>query len=217
VLRDQDLVARLGGDEFAVGLFDIGQHFEASMVAQKLLATLNEPFLIDGHDLRVGGSIGISVYPQDGQDAETLLRLADIAMYRAKQEGGGEATSVAFYSQDMNQGMQERMRMEPACATRSEQRTAAALPAEIRDGSGRSSAPKRWCAGTTRSAGAARRIHPAGRSDGPGGAGRRMGAGSGLRAGAGLERWPACRRSAWPSTCRRANSRPRCRAAWPIR
>jgi diguanylate cyclase (GGDEF)-like protein/PAS domain S-box-containing protein len=112
VLRDQDLVARLGGDEFAVGLFDIGQHFEASMVAQKLLGTLNTPFLIDGHDLRVGGSIGISVYPQDGSDAETLLRLADIAMYRAKQEGGAEGDHVAFYSQDMNQGMQERMRIE---------------------------------------------------------------------------------------------------------
>jgi diguanylate cyclase (GGDEF)-like protein len=114
VLRDQDLVARLGGDEFAVGLFDIGQHFEASMVAQKLLATLNSPIIIDGHDLRVGGSIGISVYPQDGDDAETLLRLADIAMYRAKQEGGmgSDGDHVAFYSQDMNQGMQERMRIE---------------------------------------------------------------------------------------------------------
>ncbi|TFW15760.1 putative bifunctional diguanylate cyclase/phosphodiesterase [Duganella callida] len=111
VLRDQDLVARLGGDEFAVGLFDIGQHFEASMVAQKLLATLNAPILIDGHDLRVGGSIGISVYPQDGSDAETLLRLADIAMYRAKQ-GGSDGDHIAFYSQDMNQGMQERMRIE---------------------------------------------------------------------------------------------------------
>jgi predicted signal transduction protein with EAL and GGDEF domain len=111
VLRDQDLVARLGGDEFAVGLFDIGQHFEASMVAQKLLATLNEPIFIDGHDLRVGGSIGISV-SAGWHDAETLLRLADIAMYRAKQEGGADGDHVAFYSQDMNQGMQERMRIE---------------------------------------------------------------------------------------------------------
>jgi diguanylate cyclase (GGDEF)-like protein/PAS domain S-box-containing protein len=112
VLRDQDLVARLGGDEFAVGLFDITQHYEASTVAQKLLQALNEPFLIDGHDLRVGGSIGISVYPQDGNDAETLLRLADIAMYRAKQGGDADDDHVAFYSRDMNQGMQERMRIE---------------------------------------------------------------------------------------------------------
>jgi len=112
VLRDQDLVARLSGDEFAVGLFDISQHYEASMVAQKLLSTLTEPFLIAGHDLRVGGSIGISVYPQDGADAETLLRLADIAMYRAKQGAAADGDPVAFYSQDMNQGMQERMRIE---------------------------------------------------------------------------------------------------------
>jgi diguanylate cyclase (GGDEF)-like protein/PAS domain S-box-containing protein len=111
-LRDQDIVARLGGDEFAIGLFDISQHYEATMVAQKLLQALNAPFIIDGHDLRVGASIGISVYPQDGQDAETLLRLADIAMYRAKQGGDSDAENVAFYSQDMNQGMQERMRIE---------------------------------------------------------------------------------------------------------
>lgn len=111
VLREQDLVARLSGDEFAVGLFDLSQHFEASTVAQKLLASLTTPFLIDGHDLRVGASIGISVYPQDGQDAETLLRLADIAMERAKQDAG-ETESVAFYSQDMNLGMQSRMRLE---------------------------------------------------------------------------------------------------------
>lgn len=109
-LREQDVVARLGGDEFAVGLFEIGQDLEASLVAQKLMAALSEPFIIDGHDLRVGASIGISVYPQDGTDAETLLRQADIAMYRAKQ--GMEADGVAFYSQDMNQGMHERMRIE---------------------------------------------------------------------------------------------------------
>jgi len=111
-LRDQDLVARLGGDEFAVGLFDVGQHFEAGIVARKLIESLVEPFLIDGHDLRVGASIGISVYPQDGADAESLLRLADIAMARAKQGGDSEDDSIAFYSQDMNQGMQERMRIE---------------------------------------------------------------------------------------------------------
>ena len=109
-LREQDVVARLGGDEFAVGLFEIGQDLEASMVAQKLMAALSEPFIIDGNDLRVGASIGISVYPQDGTDAEGLLRQADIAMYRAKQ--GMEADGVAFYSQDMNQGMHERMKIE---------------------------------------------------------------------------------------------------------
>jgi hypothetical protein len=82
------------------------------MVANKLLSALNEPFLVDGHDLRVSASIGISVYPQDGNDAETLLRLADIAMYRAKQNSSTDGEHIAFYSQDMNKGMQERMRIE---------------------------------------------------------------------------------------------------------
>ena len=111
-VRDQDVVARLSGDEFAVGLFDLRQHFEATTVARKLQAALARPFLIEGHDLRLGCSIGISVYPQDGADAETLLRHADIAMARAKQGDSGEDESVAFYSQEMNRGMQERMHLE---------------------------------------------------------------------------------------------------------
>jgi EAL domain-containing protein (putative c-di-GMP-specific phosphodiesterase class I) len=73
---------------------------------------LLEPFSIEGHHLRVGCSIGVSVYPQDGADAETLLRLADIAMARAKQGGNGDDESVAFYSREMNHDMQERMRLE---------------------------------------------------------------------------------------------------------
>jgi diguanylate cyclase (GGDEF)-like protein/PAS domain S-box-containing protein len=111
-LREEDILARLSGDEFVVGLFDIRQHFEATTAAQKLQASLLAPFLIEGHDLRVGASMGISVYPQDGGDAETLLRLADIAMARAKQGHDSLDNSVAFYSQDMNQGMHERMRIE---------------------------------------------------------------------------------------------------------
>jgi diguanylate cyclase (GGDEF)-like protein/PAS domain S-box-containing protein len=111
-LREEDIVARLSGDEFVVGLFDIRQHFEATTVAQKLQQSLVEPFIIEGHDLRVAASIGISVFPQDGADAETLLRLADIAMARAKQGHDNPDDSVAFYSLDMNQGMHERMRIE---------------------------------------------------------------------------------------------------------
>ena len=111
-LREQDVVARLSGDEFAVGLFDLHQHFEATTVARKLQASLVTPFLIEGHHVQVGASVGISVYPQDGADAESLLRLADIAMARAKQAGSGEDESVTFYSREMNQDMQERMRLE---------------------------------------------------------------------------------------------------------
>jgi diguanylate cyclase (GGDEF)-like protein/PAS domain S-box-containing protein len=111
-LREEDVVAHLSGDEFAVGLFDVRQHFEATTVAQKLQAALDAPFLIEGHDLRVGASVGISVYPQDGNEADTLLRMADIAMARAKEGHANPDHSVAFYSFDMNQGMHERMRIE---------------------------------------------------------------------------------------------------------
>ncbi|WP_227496525.1 putative bifunctional diguanylate cyclase/phosphodiesterase [Massilia litorea] len=111
-LREEDVVAHLAGDEFAVGLFDIRQHFEATTVAQKLQLALDAPFLIEGHDLRVGASVGISVFPQDGMEAEALLRMADIAMARAKEGHADPDHSVAFYSLDMNQGMHERMRIE---------------------------------------------------------------------------------------------------------
>ena len=111
-LREEDVVAHLSGDEFAVGLFDVRQHFEATTVAQKLQSALDAPFRIEGHDLRVGASVGISVYPQDGLDADTLLGMADIAMARAKEGHANPDNSVAFYSFDMNKGMHERMRIE---------------------------------------------------------------------------------------------------------
>ena len=188
-LREEDIVARLSGDEFVVGLFDIRQHFEATTVAQKLQASLVEPFLIEGHDLRVGASIGISVYPQDGGDAETLLRLADIAMARAKLSQESPEDSVAFYSLDMNQGMHERMRIEIGPAPRAGQRrTAAALPAQVRDR--RRPHHRRRSAGALAASrarhGAAGRIHPAGRNDRTDRASGRVGAGSGLRAGGDL-------------------------------
>jgi diguanylate cyclase (GGDEF)-like protein/PAS domain S-box-containing protein len=111
-LRDEDVVSHLAADEFAVGLFDVRQHFEATTVAQKLQAVLEAPFQINGHDLRVGASVGISVYPQDGHDAEALLRVADIAMQRAKERVDNPDLSVAFYRGDMNEGMQQRMQIE---------------------------------------------------------------------------------------------------------
>jgi diguanylate cyclase (GGDEF)-like protein/PAS domain S-box-containing protein len=111
-LRDEDVVSHLAADEFAIGLFDVRQHFEATTVAQKLQAVLEAPFLIGGHDLRMGASIGISVYPQDGADAETLLRMADIAMQRAKERVDNADQNLAFYRLDMNEGMQQRMQVE---------------------------------------------------------------------------------------------------------
>jgi len=108
-VRTEDVVARLGGDEFVVALFDIARRDHAAMVARKLIATLDTPFLIDGHELRVGVAIGISVYPRDGRQTETLLRMADIAMYRSKETGQDGYT---FYSREMNQRAIERLRIE---------------------------------------------------------------------------------------------------------
>lgn len=108
-VRDEDVVARIGGDEFVVALFDISRREHAAVVAQKLIAALDPPFHIDGHELKIGVAIGISVYPRDGAATEPLLRMADIAMYRAK-EGGQDG--YRFYSREMNQRALERLRIE---------------------------------------------------------------------------------------------------------
>ena len=214
-LRDEDVVAHLSGDEFAVGLFDVRQHFEATTVAQKLQAALEAPFLIDGHDLRVGASIGISVYPQDGSDAETLLRMADIAMERAKEGATTPTDSVAFYRLDMNQGMQQRMRIESGLrhALGNGELLLHYQPKFAID-SGRivgAEALVRWLHPAARH-GAAGRLHPAGRNHRPDRAGGRVGAGSRPARRPRSGSAPACRRSAWRSTCRPASSRRRCRA-----
>lgn len=107
-LRTEDVVARIGGDEFIVALFDITRREHAGVVAQKLLGALDDPFLIEEHELRVSASIGISVYPQDGFDTDKLVRFADVAMYRAKQAGGGHL----YYSLEMNQRSLERLQIE---------------------------------------------------------------------------------------------------------
>jgi diguanylate cyclase (GGDEF)-like protein len=87
-LRTGDLLARLGGDEFAVLLDDV-DHDEATDVAVKLRAALAEPFTLDGVALHSSVSVGISLFPDDGPDLSTLLRKADIAMYKAKTSGNG--------------------------------------------------------------------------------------------------------------------------------
>ncbi|MBI4492245.1 MAG: EAL domain-containing protein [Chloroflexi bacterium] len=90
-LRTSDTVARLGGDEFAVILPTAGNMASATVAASKLLHALEQPFAVEGQSLDVGASIGIALYPEHGQDAETLLRRADIAMYVAKRTGSGYA------------------------------------------------------------------------------------------------------------------------------
>ena len=86
-VRASDSVARMGGDEFAVIVGDVAQNEDASGVAQKIIDSLSAPLLLDGVDCHVGASIGISLYPQDGESSESLLSKADSAMYGAKNKG----------------------------------------------------------------------------------------------------------------------------------
>jgi diguanylate cyclase (GGDEF)-like protein/PAS domain S-box-containing protein len=86
-LREGDTVARLGGDEFTLLLPGVSQVVDAARVAEKVLDALRVPFLIEGRELSSTASIGISLYPEDGRDADTLVKSADAAMYRAKQQG----------------------------------------------------------------------------------------------------------------------------------
>lgn len=86
-LRETDTLARMGGDEFTIILADVEMHEEAEAVARKILDVLAEPIIINGNELFVTASIGISVYPMDGSDVETLVRNADTAMYQAKELG----------------------------------------------------------------------------------------------------------------------------------
>ena len=86
-VRASDTVARLGGDEFLILLEDVAGAEAAGLIAAKLVEVLQVAFQLDGHDLHIGASVGIALYPQDGEDAEQLVRSADSALYRAKEAG----------------------------------------------------------------------------------------------------------------------------------
>jgi diguanylate cyclase (GGDEF)-like protein/PAS domain S-box-containing protein len=108
-VRQGDTVARLGGDEFVVVLADIGHENEIAAIAQKILDALFVPVVMDGQELSPVGSIGISVYPRDGDNATTLLANADAAMYRVKEMGCG---NFQFYQPSMNTRALERLKLE---------------------------------------------------------------------------------------------------------
>jgi diguanylate cyclase (GGDEF)-like protein/PAS domain S-box-containing protein len=111
-LRENDIVARLGSDEFAVALIDVNQDFHAALVAQKLLACLEPSFRVHGHELHIGASIGVSVYPQDGVDAAQLLQKSDIAMFKAKRDAESANGGYVFYDSEMDKNIAGRLYLE---------------------------------------------------------------------------------------------------------
>ena len=108
-LRQSDTVARLGGDEFVVLVEDVGDKNQIAVVAQKILGALLKPFATLGQEFHITGSIGISFYPSDGRDERSLMKHADVAMYRAKAEG---KNNFQFYSEALNTHSLERLTME---------------------------------------------------------------------------------------------------------
>jgi len=108
-LREGDTVSRLGGDEFVVVLPSLDQPKAAEKVALKLVDALAPPIDLGGQELRVSASIGISLFPEDGHDTETLLRNADSAMYHAKDMG---RNNYQFFMEQMNVAAAERLRLE---------------------------------------------------------------------------------------------------------
>jgi diguanylate cyclase (GGDEF)-like protein/PAS domain S-box-containing protein len=118
ILRESDTVARLGGDEFVVLVENIDEPHRGGTIAEKILLAFEPPFLRDRTPLTVSTSIGISSFPGDGIDAGTLLKKADIAMYRAKEMG---RNNYRYYSDEMNLHTAERLTLEYALSHAIEQ------------------------------------------------------------------------------------------------
>lgn len=108
-VRKTDTVARLGGDEFVIILENIGTEVSANAIAEKITSSLKEPFNIGRHELYITGSIGIAIYPDSGVDADTLIRNADTAMYKVKDEG---RNGFITYISDMNQKAQYLLELD---------------------------------------------------------------------------------------------------------
>lgn len=99
-------VSRLGGDEFTILLTDLASPGHAEKIAQRVIASIRQPFNLEGHEVFVTASVGISIFPSDGQDAETLMKNADAAMYHAKEQGRNR---IQFYKKPLNTTAAERL------------------------------------------------------------------------------------------------------------
>jgi diguanylate cyclase (GGDEF)-like protein len=108
-VRATDTLARVGGDEFALMVEQFGDMQELIGIAQKLLSAMSRPFKVAAHEYRLSGSIGVAVYPKDGSDSSSLLKNADIAMYRAKAAG---KNTYQFYADDIDVHSVDRLTFE---------------------------------------------------------------------------------------------------------
>lgn len=109
--REEDTVARLGGDEFVITLTGIRDAADAAVAAKRFMQAMADPFVLENHSATVGYSIGISIFPDHGTDAETLIKNADSAMYSAKENG---RHNFRFFTADMNAHALERLTLENA-------------------------------------------------------------------------------------------------------
>ncbi|MBT8131385.1 MAG: bifunctional diguanylate cyclase/phosphodiesterase, partial [Gammaproteobacteria bacterium] len=106
---ERDMIARLGGDEFTVVLEDVDDSRDIAVVAQRILETLQDPFLLAGQEVVVGASIGITVFPDDGDSVDSLLKNADVAMFQAKDKGKNH---FQFYNQSMDHAAVQKLTLE---------------------------------------------------------------------------------------------------------
>jgi len=109
IMTDNELVGRLGGDEFAIVIRDASDHNRVSRVAEAVIELLSRPYEVDHHTLYIGASVGSAIGPRDGSTVETLMRNADLALYRSKEEGGGVHHG---YEPSLHQEAEERRKLE---------------------------------------------------------------------------------------------------------
>jgi diguanylate cyclase (GGDEF)-like protein len=108
-VRESDTIARLGGDEFCIVQMGVEQPVAATALAVRIVEELGKPFELGGHQINVGASIGISIFPNDGAGHDELIKNADLALYRAKSEG---RSTYRFFEPDMDAQMQARCRLQ---------------------------------------------------------------------------------------------------------